>query len=365
MKDPAPTRGLRRHRLERPFVLESGESLAPLEIAYRTWGSLNARSDNAIVVCHALTASAAADQWWAPLFGAGRALDPAEHFIVCSSALGSCYGTTGPDSPGPDGARWGARFPRITLRDQVRAQVALADALGVRGIVAVLGGSMGGQQALEWALIDGERVRSVACIAASGRQSAWCLAWNEAQRLAIAAAGDEAAAGLAAARAIAMISYRSSVSLGRRFGRARAPEPQAGYAAAGWLRRHGDRLVDRFDADSYRCLLDAMDSHDVGRGRGAYEDVLREIHQPVLIGSIASDVLYPLAEQLELLRLLPRAQLLQIDSLHGHDGFLIDAQRFEAELRRFIRVNGRRSDERVPPPDRPAASRARLGPATV
>ncbi|MRR10504.1 alpha/beta fold hydrolase [bacterium] len=178
---------LRRFRLEAPLRLESGFVLPQVEIAYRTWGRLSSAADNAVVVCHALTGSADVDDWWAPLFGPGRALDPERDFIVCANALGGCYGSTGPTSPGPDGLPWGGRFPAVTLRDQVLAQKQLVDALGIRRIRIVVGGSMGGLQALEWALLDPDRVETVAAIAASARHSAWALAWSEAQRQALAA----------------------------------------------------------------------------------------------------------------------------------------------------------------------------------
>jgi len=348
----ASSRHTRRLLLEQPFALESGQSLPGLEIAWRSWGRLNEAADNAVLVCHALTGSADADTWWAPLFGRGRILDPARDFIVCSNVLGGCYGTTGPASIAPDGQRWGSRFPHITVRDQVRVQMALADALSIRRIKLVIGGSMGGLQALEWAVMNPERVEAVASLAASARHSAWCAAWSEAQRQALAAdpkyrngdypADDPPRAGLAAARAMAMISYRSPASFATRFGRAagasvfgdNAHSPDE-LAARGWLRHHGERFVDRFDAHSYRVLIDAMDTHDLSRGRGSLAQVLGSLHQPVLIGSIASDALYVPADQHELIRLIRHVDLLQIDSVHGHDGFLIDAASFQAELAEF------------------------------
>ncbi|MDX9736978.1 MAG: homoserine O-acetyltransferase [Azonexus sp.] len=339
--------------LGQPFALESGGFLPEVEVAYRTWGRLNAAGDNAVIVCHALTGSADADAWWGSLFGAGRVLDPGRYFIVCSNVLGGCYGTTGPASPAPDGRPWGARFPEISVRDQVCLQMALADTLGIRSIRFVIGGSMGGLQALEWAVLDAQRVAAVISIAASGRHGPWCSAWSEAQRLALAAdpkfrhggypAHDPPIAGLAAARAIAMVSYRSPQSLGQRFGRASGREIFGERAAApdepavrGWLRHHGQSLVERFDANSYLALLDAMDSHDLARGRGVYENVLRQIGQPVLIGSVISDALYVPAEQHELAFLLPRGELFEIDSEHGHDSFLIDAGFYEPRIRRFV-----------------------------
>lgn len=343
----------RRLRLRGPFALESGRVLPGLDIAYRTWGRLSPAGDNAVVVCHALTGSADADQWWAPLFGPGRSLDPDRYFIVCSNVLGGCYGSTGPASPGPDGRPWGARFPRITVRDQVQAQIALADALGIRRIRFVIGGSMGGLQALEWALLDPGRVEAVVSIAASGRHSPWCLAWSEAQRLALAAdpkyrdghydPADPPTAGLAAARAIAMATYRSPQSLEKRFGRAcgadifgEGAEAPRDFAVRGWLRRHGRALVERFDANSYVALLDAMDSHDLARRRGSWETALQSLEQPVLLASVKSDALYPPAEQGDLAARLPQAEWLEIDSDHGHDGFLIDAASFDPGIRAFV-----------------------------
>lgn len=338
-------------RLGRAFPLESGAALDDLVLAYRTWGSLNAAADNAVIVCHALTGSADADRWWAPLFGAGRALDPERDFIVCANALGGCYGSLGPATRDAAGRRLGIRFPAVTIRDQVRAQIALADALGIRGIRLVIGGSMGGLQALEWPLLD-RRVAAMATIAASGRHSAWCIGWSEAQRHAIAAdprfrGGDYADdahpdAGLAAARAIAMLTYRTARSLEARFGRnpgasvfgARAAHPDAP-AVANWLAHHGAALVARFDALSYWRLLEAMDSHDLARGRGSYREVLRRIAQPVLVVSIPTDALYVPAEQAELAEHLPDAELVELDSEHGHDGFLIDADRLEPIVRAF------------------------------
>ncbi|MBI5791450.1 MAG: homoserine O-acetyltransferase [Rhodocyclales bacterium] len=335
-----------------PFVLESGAALPGLELAYRSWGTLNAAADNAVIVCHPLTGTADADDWWAPLFGAGRALDPTRDFIVCSNVLGGCYGSTGPASIAVDGRRWGARFPRVTVRDQVRAQMTLADAIGIRSIRLVIGGSMGGLQALEWALLDPQRVQTVATIAASARHSPWCMAWSEAQRLALAADpkfrdgdydhADPPLAGLAAARGIAMITYRSPGSLAQRFDRAsgaevfgeRARHPED-FAVHGWLRHHGAALTERFDANCYRVLLDAMDTHDLSRGRGTLVDTLSAITQPTRVISIANDGLYVPEDQRKLARMLPNAQYAELESTHGHDGFLIDAARIEPLVRDF------------------------------
>lgn len=339
-------------RNERALALEQGDTLQHYTLAYRTWGRLSADADNAVIVCHALTGSPDAADWWKDLFGPGKALDPEHDFIVCSNALGSCYGSTGPASMHADGARWGSRFPRLTIRDQVRAQIALADALGIRRIRLAIGGSMGGLQVLEWALLDPERVASIAVIAASASHSSWCIAWSAAQRMSIHAdpaflAGDYPAhapprSGLGIARAIAMATYRSHDSLGLRYGRssgaevfgARAKLPDE-FAARNWVAHHAETFVERFDANSYLALIDAMDTHDVGRGRGGVDEALASIRQPALVVAISSDALYVPAEQAYLADAIPDARLVEIASLHGHDGFLIDADRMEAAIREF------------------------------
>ncbi len=347
----------RRFQLDRPFALEQGDALAAVEVAYRTWGRLDHDGGNAVVVCHALTGSADADRWWPGLVGPGRALDPGRDFVLCSTVLGGCYGTTGPLARDPaTGERYGPDFPDVTVRDMVRLQMRLLDHLGVRRVRLALGGSLGGLQALEWALLDPGRVEAVAPIASSARHSAWCIGWSEAQRQALAAdpdwregrydLGRPPAAGLAAARMIAMCTYRSPASFAARFGR---DADGAGFAVEGWLRHHGDLLVRRFDANAYVTLTRAMDSHDVGRGRGDWRAALGSIRQPALVVTIPSDVLYLPAEQAELARHLPRATLTTLPSPHGHDGFLIDVEALDRLL-----VGFRAGVER----GRPAAPRA-------
>ena len=294
-----------------PFLLESGESLPRVRVAFRTWGTLDPDGANGVLVCHALTGSADADVWWKDLFGSS--LNPAEDFIVCSNVLGSCYGTT--------------RASEVSIRDMVRVQMALLDALGVRRLRLVIGGSLGGMQVLEWALLDPERVEAIAAIATSGRHSAWCIALGEAQRQAIRI---DPVRGLAAARALAMCTYRSRASFEARFGR-RLREPGL-FEVESWLHHHGDRLLERFDADAYVTLTRAMDTHDESRGRGEYEEVLKSIRVPALVVSIDSDVLYPPEEQIELASLLPNARLATLRSPHGPDAFLIDT----AELDRIV-----------------------------
>src|SRR5512142_1521780 len=319
-----------------PFALELGGALPGLRIGYRTWGTLDAEGGNAVVVCHARTGSADADLWWTNMFGPGRALDPERDFVVCSNILGSCYGTTGPTSIDPaTGAPWLGTFPAITVRDMVHAQHALATALGVRRVRMVIGGSLGGMQALEWALSYPALVESVVFIASTARHSAWCIGLSEAQRQAIFAdprgrdgrydPADPPAFGLAVARMMAMLSYRSQPSFEMRFARRQQTEDL--YAVESYLRYQGQQFIDRFDAATYVTLTRAMDTHDVSRGRGDYDDVLRSVRQPMLVVSIDSDVLYWPWEQREVATLAPNARLAVMDSPHGHDAFLIDVDR--------------------------------------
>nr|BCX01888.1 MAG: homoserine O-acetyltransferase [Bacteroidota bacterium] len=319
-----------------PFELECGAVLPEVRVAYRTWGDPDPEMTNVVLVCHALTGSADVDRWWAGMLGPGRALDPERDYIICSNVLGSCYGTTGPLSPRP-GSRepWGPDFPPVTIRDMVRLQAALLEYLGVRRLRLVIGGSMGGMQVLEWALMYPERVEAIVPIATSGRHSAWAIALSEAQRQAIYAdarwqggryepeQGPEK--GLAAARMMAMCLYRGPESLGRRFGRDLEPGTDR-FAVESYLHHQGRKLVERFDANTYVVLTRAMDSHDLARGRGAYESVLRAIRHPALVVGISSDVLYWPDEARELARLLPNARMAELDSPHGHDAFLIETE---------------------------------------
>jgi homoserine O-acetyltransferase len=318
-----------------PLPLERGGTL-PVTVGYRTWGELAPGGDNAVVVCHALTGSADADRWWTRMFGPGRALDPEKDFILCSNILGSCYGTTGPSSANPaTGASWLGEFPPITVRDMVRAQAKLAERLGVTRVRLVIGGSLGGMQTLEWALMYPALVEAMVPIACSARHSAWCIGTSEAQRQAIFAdprwrdgrydLADPPAAGLAAARMMAMLSYRSMPSFEQRF--ARRAQTNDLFAVESYLRYQGQQLVDRFDPATYVTLTRAMDTHDVARGRGDFDEVLRSVKQPTLVVSIDSDVLYFPEEQRTIAEGIPGARLERLASQDGHDAFLIDVDR--------------------------------------
>lgn len=346
------------------MTLESGGRLPHVQVAFRTWGRLAPEGDNAVVVCHAFTGSADVDRWWTRMFGPGQAFDPDRDFVVCANILGSCYGTTGPSSVDPARGRpWLGSFPAVTLRDMVRLQGELARALGIRSIRAVVGGSMGGMQVLEWALLFPDMVRSIVPIACPARHSAWAIGISEAQRQAIVAdprwkggdydLADPPAAGLSAARMMAMCTYRSWDSFEQRY--ARRPQTPDQFAIESYLQYQGQQLVERFDTATYHSLTRAMDTHDVARGRGELEEVLQSIRQPALVVSIPSDVLYLPAEQLEMARHMPAARLEHLESPHGHDAFLIHVEELSAMVADFrARVEDRPTVARR----RPARARA-------
>ena len=335
------------YHLSQPFKLERGEVLTGVQVAYRTWGKLNSEGDNGVLVCHALTGSADADEWWEDLFGSGKAFDSDRDFIVCSNILGSCYGTTGATSINPKtGIPYGASFPAITIRDMVRLQAELIKYLGIKSLQLVIGGSLGGMQVLEWALLYPEIVKAIAPIATSGRHSAWCIGLSEAQRQAIyndpnwkgGNYTDEQPPnqGLAVARMMAMSTYRYWHSFTERFGREYDASADQ-YAIASYLQHHGQKLVERFDANTYITITQAMDSHDIAQGQD-YESVLQSIKQPALVVAIDSDILYPPVEQQELADLMPNAQLVWLKSTYGHDAFLVET----AELNQLI-INFRKA----------------------
>ncbi|MGI9667180.1 MAG: homoserine O-acetyltransferase MetX [Acidimicrobiia bacterium] len=314
--------------LDGAFPLEKGGTLHDITVEVRTWGK---HRPNATLVCHALTGDANADQWWQGLFGPGRTLDQTEKFIVAMNVLGSCNGTTGPTSTDETGEQYGPTFPSVTIRDIVAVQRAVLDQLGVETLDLVIGGSMGGMQVIEWAVMYPDRVKAIAPIAVGAAQSPWAVGLSEAQRHAIVT--DPAyesgwysqdappAGGLATARMIAMCSYRSAASFDSRFGRS---ETSDGFAVQSYLRHHGTKLVSRFDANSYLTLIAAMDSHDVGRGRGPAEAILRHVRARTLVIGVATDVLYPVSEVRRLAQAIPGARYAALDSPHGHDSFLID-----------------------------------------
>ncbi|KAJ1566057.1 homoserine O- acetyltransferase [Cladochytrium tenue] len=433
--------------------LESGAVLRQAPVAYKTWGTLNAARDNAMVICHALSGSCDVADWCVVLpipvshipccaLRPGRAFDTDVFFIFCGNVLGSPYGSCSPVTlkPGSTSERYGPEFPVATSRDDVKlsrgvplgAHKRVLDALGVRQVQFVIGGSMGGMQVLEWAFFGPEYVKCIAPIATSGRQSAWCISWGESQRQAIYSDPNYSNGyytddnppnlGLAAARMQALLTYRSRNSFETRFGRTRMPTaPPAGpkvppkpqpqnsppepesdpsppspsspaaaaaehnegnrspadasspapngtsegpaktaaaaavspprdpdrttaprpagpvFSAQSYLRYQGDKFVRRFDANCYIALTRKMDWHDVSRGRGDYEDVLRSIQQPTLVVGVETDGLFTISEQYELSELIPGAEIIVVHSYEGHDGFLLEFDQMNKHLAAFIR----------------------------
>jgi homoserine O-acetyltransferase len=321
-------------------------------MAYETWGRRSATTDNAVLILHALTGDSHAaggiepghrsPGWWDGLIGPGKSIDTDRWWVVCPNCLGGCQGTTGPASPAPDGTPWGSRFPAITVRDQVSAEAALAGALGIRRWAAVVGGSMGGMRALEWAVSFPamvERLVVVACgAAATAEQIALCSAQAEAITMDpgfrggdyySAPAGSGPHRGLGLARRIGHVTYRSEAELQARFGRRpqEGEDPLAGgrYAIESYLDHQADKLVRRFDANSYLVLSRTMDHHDVGRGRGGIATALGAVRAASTVVAIDSDRLYPPSLQTELTRFLPgRPDHHVVHSMLGHDGFLLE-----------------------------------------
>jgi homoserine O-acetyltransferase/O-succinyltransferase len=332
------------------FSLEGGGRLAPVTVAYETWGDLDASRSNAILVLHALTGDSHATGpagpghglagWWDGLIGPGAPIDSDRYFVVCPNVLGSCQGTTGPASEAPDGAFYGSRFPVITIRDQVAVEVALADSLGIQTWAAVVGGSMGGMRVLEWCIGQPDRVARAVVLAVGAAASANQIALSALQVRAIRSdpafrGGDyyRSAArpidGLSIARGIGQYSYRTEAEFDERFGRAPQDEedPLKGgrYSIESYLQHHGEKLAQRFDPNSYILLSEAMNHHDVGRGRGGIAQALRRVTAEVTLAGIASDRLYPLWQQEDLARQMPtRPDVHVIESAFGHDGFLLE-----------------------------------------
>ncbi len=327
-----------------PFSLESGDVLQGIDIAFHTWGKLNTQKSNVIWVCHALTGSADMEAWWPGLMGSGKALDPDTHFIICANTLGSPYGSTSPQSLNPTTRQpWLLTFPRLSIRDMVRAHMLLADALGITRIALLTGGSMGGQQALEWAVMQPERIGQLALLATNAVSSPWSIAFNESQRLAMQADktfdGENPAGGadgLKAARSIALLSYRCFHAYQQ--GQTEPDRHNRGtFKAATYQQHQGDKFVHRFDAYCYWSLLHALDSHNIGRHRDHPARVLQRLSMPVLVIGIDTDLLFPPNEQQFIARQIKGAQFIEIASPYGHDGFLIEVAKIEKQLAAFIR----------------------------
>ncbi|MCY1516638.1 Homoserine O-acetyltransferase [compost metagenome] len=326
------------------FKLESGKKIRHLEIAYHTYGKLNAKKDNVIWACHALTANADVLDWWKGLFGNNSLFNPEEHFIVCANVIGSHYGSTSPLSQNPvTGQPYYLSFPEFTIRDLAACHQLLAAHLGVHTIKVLIGGSLGGQQALEWSLANTTPIENLILIATNAVHSPWGIAFNESQRLAISAdrtfyanQHDGGMKGLKVARSIALLSYRTydaytatqleSVN-----------EKTTGYRAASYQNYQGEKLCKRFNAYSYWYLSKAMDSHNVGRGRKSITAALQDVKSNTLVIGIENDVLFPVSEQKYLAEHIKDARFISLHSAYGHDGFLIETDQLTHCIGSFLK----------------------------
>ncbi len=340
------------YRHPEPFTLESGATLPELTVAYHTYGTLNVERDNVIWVCHALTANSDVADWWPGTVEKGRFLDPERNFIVCANVLGSCYGTTGPMHLNPTSSKPYYRdFPLYTMRDIVSVHRVLADALGIRHIRALVGSSVGGFQAVEWAVEQPERFGRLALIATDAYASPWTIAVDETQRMAIFSdptyfedRPDGGRKGLAAARAIGLLTYRGPEGYNitqqdpsaDHYWITDAPESTPLHRACTYQQHQGKKLVDRFDAYSYCAILQSFDTHNVGRDRGGIEAALGRITAPTVVVGLSTDIIFTPAEMRRLASLIPGAVYREISSPFGHDGFLVEADQLNEILNPFI-----------------------------
>jgi homoserine O-acetyltransferase len=352
---------------EHPFALEDGGSLPGITVAYHTYGKLNEEGSNVVWVCHALTANSDAAHWWPGVVGERGPIHPDKYFIICANILGSCYGSTGPLSVDPSkaaladapprpvdplyrypatGVSYYADFPLVTIRDMVNAHILLRRHLGIRKIHLLMGGSMGGYQALEWSVMEREVIGQLFLTATSPAESAWGMAVHAAQRLAIEADSswrdkdrEAGSKGLKAARAIGILTYRN---YGIMVQKQTDPDTEKleGFKAASYIEYQGDKLVSRFHASVYWLLTKAMDSHQLARGRGGdMEAVLRGICQRTLLIGITSDILCPVEEQRHMAAYMPDVRLVEIDSAYGHDGFMVEGNKIASHLRDWLLDN--------------------------
>jgi len=328
-----------------PFKTELGATLSGIEIAYDTWGELNADADNVIWICHALTANSDAESWWPGMVGKGLLFDTDKYFIVCANVLGSCYGSTGPASTNPaTGRLWLNEFPDVTVRDLVNAHEILRKHLKINRIHSIIGASIGGFQSLEYCIMHPGIINRLIFIASSAKQSPWAIGFSQSQRLAMEADpsfnGDPEGGkkGLRAARSIALLSYRNAAA----YNKTQAEEDDdktSSFKAASYQDYQGDKLVNRFNPYSYYCLVNLSDTHNTGRGRGGSAKALASIKARTLCIGITSDILFPVEEQKYVAANIPGAEYIEIDSFYGHDGFLIESEIITNKVREFWKKN--------------------------
>jgi homoserine O-acetyltransferase/O-succinyltransferase len=347
---------------DNPFATELGETLERVDLAVETWGTLNDNRSNVILIFHALTGSAHVARhpeidddpsgWWEGIVGPGQAIDTDRFFVICANSLGSCYGSTGPRSIAPDGGRYDLRFPQLTVRDLIHAQLLLLEQLGIERLVAAIGGSLGGMQAAELAVIAPELAERIFVVAASNVFHAQGIAYNEIQRRAIMLdpawlrgsyePGSGPEQGVALARMVGMVTFQSDPLMTVRFGRNEArynawSEFQGRYDVEGYLHYQGDKLASRFDANSYLYLSRVMDSHDVGRSRGGHEAAAKSVSARCIYVGIDSDILFPSDYVRESAGCIAKAGgnavYRELSSINGHDGFLNRVEEMGAILR--------------------------------
>ena len=330
---------------DKPFELECGEVLPSLTIAYDTFGELNSERSNVIWVCHALTANSDVADWWPHTVEEGCFLDPAKYFTVCANFLGSHYGTTGPLSVNPaTGEPWYGDFPKVTVRDMVRAHQLLAEHLGIERVKLLIGSSIGGFQCLEWSVMQPDFAERAAFIATTPRTKPWASAFNESQRMAIECDptyGERSAEaglnGMATARSIALMSYRGGMAYDKTQEDENPDEVGFERRVLSYQRYQGEKLRRRFNAYSYYRLSQAVDSHNLGRGRGSVEEVLQQIKAKSLVVAITSDILFPPSDHTILVENIPNVEYHLIDSDFGHDGFLVEHKQLNDIILNFLK----------------------------
>jgi homoserine O-acetyltransferase len=335
---------------ERKFVkigfllLENGETLPDITIAYQSWGELNAAKDNAILINHAMTGWSDVTAWWPNMVGPGLPFDTNKYFIVCPNVIGGCQGSTGPSSIAPDGKRYGSRFPTVTVRDMAKAEILFSDAIGIKKYRLAVGPSLGGMRSLEWAIEHPDRVSAICTIGSSAVATGDQIGGFSVQIRAIKTdpnfnGGDYyeqeigPIEGMGIARRIAHLTYRTESEMDVRFGRQMQGDETGRYAVESYLDHQADKLAKRFDANTYISLTSAMASHDVGRDRGGVVKALESIKIPVVVVSIDTDRLFPPRLQVEVAELVPQAApLITISSDFGHDGFLVESEAVGAAI---------------------------------
>jgi homoserine O-acetyltransferase len=330
------------------LLLENGQTLADITIAYQTWGTLNAAGDNAILIQHAMTGWSDVPGWWPNMVGPGLAFDTDKYFIVCPNVIGGCQGSTGPSSIAPDGKRYGSRFPAVTIRDMVAAEIAFSDAIGIKKFKLAVGPSLGGMRSLEWAVAHPDRVESICTIGSSAVATGDQIGTASIQIRAIKSdphfnSGDYyeqdrgPITGMGIARRIAHLTYRTESEMDVRFGRELQGDETGRFAVESYLDHQADKLAKRFDANTYIALTEAMNSHDIGFNRGGVVEALRAITIPVLVVSIDTDRLFPPRLQAEIADLVPQAKkMVTISSDFGHDGFLVESEAMSAAIHGII-----------------------------